>query len=37
MDNGGVRGYAIDPESAERLWQVSAQVTGVNINGGGTE
>ncbi|OZM70698.1 oxidoreductase [Amycolatopsis antarctica] len=36
MDDGGVRGYAIDPESAERLWQMSAQITGVNINGGAT-
>lgn len=29
MDDGGVRDYAIDPESAERLWRVSAEVTGV--------
>lgn len=28
MDDGGVRGYAIDPESAERLWQLSARITG---------
>ena len=34
MDDGGVRGYAIDPESAERLWQVSARITGVHLKGG---
>lgn len=33
MEGGGVRDYAIDPESAERLWQVSAHLTGVNLNG----
>ncbi|MFD4366194.1 oxidoreductase [Rhodococcus sp. NPDC058521] len=29
MDDGGVREYAVDPESAERLWTVSAQITGI--------
>lgn len=33
MDDGGVRDYAVNRESAERLWQVSAQITGVNPNG----
>ncbi len=33
MDDGGVRDYAINPASAERLWQVSAQLTGVNLDG----
>ncbi|MCA1217439.1 SDR family NAD(P)-dependent oxidoreductase [Streptomyces sp. 8L] len=27
---GGVRGYAVDPEQATRLWQLSADLTGVN-------
>lgn len=35
MDDGGVRDYAVDPESAERLWQVSAQITGARPNGTG--
>jgi hypothetical protein len=26
----GVNPYAIDPEQAERLWRVSAQLTGVD-------
>lgn len=26
----GVRSYAIDPEQAERLWQLSAELTGIN-------
>ena len=26
----GVRGYAVDPEEAARLWDVSAELTGVN-------
>ncbi|ASO22062.1 NAD(P)-dependent dehydrogenase (short-subunit alcohol dehydrogenase family) [Actinoalloteichus hoggarensis] len=30
METGGVRDYAVDPESAERLWQVSARITGVH-------
>ncbi|PRX50875.1 NAD(P)-dependent dehydrogenase (short-subunit alcohol dehydrogenase family) [Prauserella shujinwangii] len=34
MDDGGVRDYAVDPGSAERLWQVSARMTGVNPDGG---
>jgi NAD(P)-dependent dehydrogenase (short-subunit alcohol dehydrogenase family) len=29
----GVRGYAIDPAQAERLWDLSAQMTGVNAFG----
>ncbi|GAA1566056.1 SDR family NAD(P)-dependent oxidoreductase [Kribbella hippodromi] len=29
-DTPGVRPYAIDPAAAERLWTVSAQLTGVN-------
>jgi len=29
-DTPGVRPYAIDPRSAERLWTVSAELTGVN-------
>ncbi|WP_308820076.1 SDR family NAD(P)-dependent oxidoreductase [Pseudonocardia alni] len=37
MDDGGVRGYALEPKSAERLWQMSAQITGININDGATE
>ncbi|GAA2804376.1 SDR family NAD(P)-dependent oxidoreductase [Kribbella solani] len=32
-DAPGVRPYAIDPTSAERLWTVSAQLTGVNAFG----
>jgi NAD(P)-dependent dehydrogenase (short-subunit alcohol dehydrogenase family) len=32
MDDGGVRDYAVDPESAERLWHVSAQITEVNLS-----
>jgi NAD(P)-dependent dehydrogenase (short-subunit alcohol dehydrogenase family) len=32
-DAPGVRPYAIDPVSAERLWTVSAQLTGVNAFG----
>ncbi|TCC32892.1 SDR family NAD(P)-dependent oxidoreductase [Kribbella speibonae] len=32
-DAPGVRPYAIDPASAERLWTVSAQLTGVNAFG----
>lgn len=35
MDDGGVRGYAVDAESAERFWQVSAQITGAKHNGAG--
>ncbi len=27
---GGVRPYAVDPAQAERLWEVSAELTGVN-------
>ena len=26
----GVRGYAVDPDQAARLWDVSAELTGVN-------
>ena len=26
----GVRPYAVDPAQAERLWKVSAELTGVN-------
>lgn len=37
MDDGGVRDYAVNPESADRLWHVSAQITGVNLNGRATE
>jgi NAD(P)-dependent dehydrogenase (short-subunit alcohol dehydrogenase family) len=37
MDDGGVRDYAVHPERAERLWQVSAQITGVTLNGMATE
>jgi NAD(P)-dependent dehydrogenase (short-subunit alcohol dehydrogenase family) len=29
-EEGGVRPYAIDPEQAARLWQLSAQLTGAN-------
>ncbi|GAA1988880.1 SDR family NAD(P)-dependent oxidoreductase [Nocardiopsis rhodophaea] len=29
MDDGGVRNYALDRESAERLWRVSTSLTGV--------
>ncbi|MET9312799.1 SDR family NAD(P)-dependent oxidoreductase [Kribbella sp. NPDC003505] len=32
-DTPGVRPYAIDPRSAERLWTVSAELTGVNAFG----
>jgi NAD(P)-dependent dehydrogenase (short-subunit alcohol dehydrogenase family) len=32
-DAPGVRPYAIDPESAARLWTVSAELTGVNAFG----
>lgn len=32
-DAPGVRPYAIDPAAAERLWTVSAQLTGVNAFG----
>ncbi|MGW6195040.1 SDR family NAD(P)-dependent oxidoreductase [Kribbella sp. NPDC055110] len=32
-DAPGVRPYAIDPASAERLWTLSAQLTGVNAFG----
>ena len=32
-DAPGVRPYAIDPASAERLWTVSAELTGVNAFG----
>jgi NAD(P)-dependent dehydrogenase (short-subunit alcohol dehydrogenase family) len=32
-DAPGVRPYAIDPRSAERLWRVSATLTGVNAFG----
>ena len=27
---GGVRPYAVDPEDAQRLWTVSAELTGVD-------
>lgn len=27
---GGVRGYAIDPDQAARLWELSAELTGIN-------
>jgi NAD(P)-dependent dehydrogenase (short-subunit alcohol dehydrogenase family) len=30
---GGVRSYAIDPAQAQRLWDLSAQLTGVNAVG----
>ncbi|MEW2548554.1 SDR family NAD(P)-dependent oxidoreductase [Streptomyces sp. NPDC047002] len=29
-EGGGVRGYAVDPEQAARLWRLSAELTGVN-------
>ena len=29
----GVRTYAVDPAQAERLWEVSAELTGVNAFG----
>jgi hypothetical protein len=29
-EDAGVRPYAIDPEQAERLWKLSAGLTGVN-------
>ncbi|GAA3712814.1 SDR family NAD(P)-dependent oxidoreductase [Streptomyces tremellae] len=29
-EGGGVRGYAVDPEQATRLWRLSADLTGVN-------
>lgn len=29
-DAPGVRPYAVDPEQAERLWTLSAQLTGTN-------
>jgi hypothetical protein len=29
----GVNPYAIDPEQAERLWRVSAELTGVDAFG----
>ncbi|WP_406445094.1 SDR family NAD(P)-dependent oxidoreductase [Streptomyces sp. NBC_01613] len=29
MDDGGVRAYAVDPDAAERLWQLSLAATGV--------
>jgi NAD(P)-dependent dehydrogenase (short-subunit alcohol dehydrogenase family) len=32
-DATGVRSYAIDPEQAERLWELSARLTGVNAFG----
>jgi len=32
-DTPGVRPYAIDPDSAARLWRVSAELTGVNAFG----
>ena len=28
MDDGGVRAYAVDPDSAARLWELSAAATG---------
>jgi hypothetical protein len=28
---GGVREYAIDPAQAERLWVLSAELTGVDL------
>ncbi|WP_217159397.1 hypothetical protein [[Mycobacterium] fortunisiensis] len=37
MEGGGVRDYAINHHNAERLWQVSAHITGVNINRSATE
>jgi hypothetical protein len=30
MDDGGVKEYAIDLDSADRLWTVSADLTGVH-------
>lgn len=30
MNDGGVRHYAVDPASAERLWEVSAQMTAID-------
>lgn len=32
-DASGVRAYALDPEQAERLWTLSAEITGVNAFG----
>ena len=29
-ESGGVRAWATDPEQAERLWTLSAELTGVN-------
>lgn len=29
MEEGGVRDYAVDPGNAERLWQISARITGL--------
>lgn len=36
MDDGGVREYAVDKESAERLWQVSAETVGIAARGEAT-
>ena len=30
MDDGGVRAYAVDPDSAARLWDLSLAATGAN-------
>jgi hypothetical protein len=30
METGGVRPYAIDPNSADQLWAASAEMVGVN-------
>ncbi|MFD3993329.1 SDR family NAD(P)-dependent oxidoreductase [Streptomyces sp. NPDC058583] len=32
MDDGGVRAYAIDPDEAARLWDLSAAATGVSLS-----
>lgn len=31
---GGVQGYAVDPEKAARLWELSAELTGLDAFGG---
>ncbi|SCK53072.1 NAD(P)-dependent dehydrogenase, short-chain alcohol dehydrogenase family [Streptomyces sp. WMMB 714] len=32
--SGGVQGYAVDPEEAARLWELSAELTGLDAFGG---
>ncbi|PSL00201.1 NAD(P)-dependent dehydrogenase (short-subunit alcohol dehydrogenase family) [Murinocardiopsis flavida] len=37
MEDGGVRPYALDPDSADRLWRASARLTGVGLSGKATK